>query len=75
MKYQNEFLGSRSDCRDNLKGVFNDIFAGSLVVEGQTVVLPGEDDLEVKVKYSTDVAGNSLTIKISWENAEENVVD
>lgn len=75
MKYQNESLGLRGDTKEGLKAVFSQLFANQLVVEGQTVELPEDLDLETKVKFATDEGGNSLTIKISWENVVEEAAD
>lgn len=75
MKYQNESLGLRGDTKEGLKAVFSQLFSNQLVVEGQTVELPEDRDLETKVKFATDEEGSSLTIKISWENTVEEAAD
>jgi len=71
MKYQNEAIGGAPELKEYLRGVINDLFANRLEVEGQTVELPDEDNLECKVKYSTDEDGSSVTLKISWDNSVE----
>lgn len=75
MKYQNESLGFRADTKESLKAIFDQIFTNQLVVEGQTVELPDDRDLETKVKFAIDEEGSALTIKISWANVIDEADD
>jgi len=68
MKYQEGFFGSRSDFAEFIKKIIPDLFSKRLVVEGQSVVLPTDRDLEYKIKYDVDDDGGSFTLKVSWEN-------
>ena len=68
MKYQEDYVGTKAELSEFIKKVIPELFAGKLSVEGQTVRIPADRDLEYKIKY--DSAG-SLTIKMSWENEEE----
>lgn len=72
MKYQESFLGSRSDFGDYVKKAIPDLFAGRLVVEGKSVTLPKDGDLDYKVKYDEDEQGGSITIKVTWDK-ESNI--
>ena len=78
MKYQESFLGSKSDFGDYIKKAIPDLFAGRLAVEGKAVTLPKDGDLDYKVKYDEDEQGGSVTIKVTWEkesNVEINIDD
>lgn len=68
MKYQEANIGSRAEFGEYIKKVVPDLFAGRLIVEGKTVTLPADLDLDYKVKYDDDDAGGSFTLKVSWEN-------
>jgi hypothetical protein len=73
MKYQDSYLGSRSEFGDFIKKAVPDLFAGRLVVEGKPVTLPDGADLDYKVKYDDDEQGASVTIKVAWD--KDAVVD
>lgn len=68
MKYQETYLGSKTEFGDYIKKAVPDLFAGRLAVEGKSVTLPADTDLDYKVKYDEDEQGGSVTIKVSWEN-------
>ncbi len=68
MKYQEANIGSRTEFGEYIKKVIPDLFAGRLAVEGKTVTLPADLDLDYKVKYDDDDAGGSFTLKVTWEN-------
>jgi amphi-Trp domain-containing protein len=69
MKYQESYLGSKAEFGDFIKKAVPELFAGKLVVEGKTVGLPTEADLDYKVKFDEDEEGGSITFKVSWEKA------
>ncbi len=75
MKYQESSISARGDLGINLKKVVNDLLAGKLVVEGQTVEIPEDQDVDIKVKYSSDEEGGNVTIKVGWDFAVEEVAD
>lgn len=60
----------------DLNKLFTSLLNGHLKIEGQSVVLPKELELEVKAKYKVTPEDTSLTLKISWEKpgveAEDN---
>ncbi len=68
MKYQEANVGSRVEFGEYIKKLIPDLFAGRLAVEGKSVTLPSDLDLDYKVKYDDDETGGSLTIKVAWEN-------
>jgi len=68
MKFQETFVGTKAEFGDYLKKAIPDLFAGKLVVEGKTVTIPADTDLDYKVKYDEDEEGGSVTFKVSWEN-------
>ena len=70
MKYQESFIGSKTEFADYIKKAIPDLFAGKLVVEGRQVSLPADMEFDYKVKYDEDESGGSVTFKVSWENAE-----
>ncbi|RCX12529.1 hypothetical protein DFR58_12133 [Anaerobacterium chartisolvens] len=67
MKYSRGELCSKSELGSILKKLSSQLLSGDLQVEGQYVKIPEGLDLDVKVKYSTNEDGGSLTIKISWD--------
>jgi len=67
MKYQESFIGSKTEFGEYVKRMIPDLFSGRLSVEGKQVSLPTDKDLEYKVKYDEDEEGGSFTIKVSWE--------
>ena len=71
MKYQQDFFGSRNEFSDYLKKTLTEIFSGNLTVEGQTVVIPSDRDLDYTVKYGVTEDGGSLTIKATWDTTVE----
>ena len=77
MKYQSEFTGTKTDFAEFIKKTIPDLFGGRLVVEGKTVSIPNDLDLDYKVKTAEDEAGGSVTIKVSWEipGAEDEEVE
>jgi amphi-Trp domain-containing protein len=71
MKYQQDFLGSRREFAEFLKKTMSDMFTGVLKVEGQTVSIPSDRELDYKIKYNVDEDSGSLAIKVTWDNALE----
>jgi amphi-Trp domain-containing protein len=71
MKYQESYLGSKAEFGDFIKKAVPELFAGKLVVEGKTVGLPLEADLDYKVKYDEDEEGGAITFKVTWEKASD----
>jgi amphi-Trp domain-containing protein len=67
MKYQESSNGQRSDFAGFIKKIVPDLFGGRLAVEGKTVTLPTDCDLEYKVKYDDGENGGAFTIKVSWD--------
>jgi len=67
MKYQEYGVGSKADFADFIKKVVPELFGGRLTVEGKTVSLPVDTDLEYKTKYDTEETNGSFTIKVSWD--------
>ena len=68
MKYQETYLGTKTEFGDYIKKAVPDLFAGRLAIEGKAVTLPADTDLDYKVKYDEDEQGGSFTIKVTWEN-------
>lgn len=68
MKYQETYLGSKAEFGDYIKKAVPDLFAGRLAIEGKSVTLPADTDLDYKVKYDEDEQGGAVTIKVTWEN-------
>jgi len=68
MKYQESNIGSRAEFGEYIKKMIPDLFASRLAVEGKTVSIPSDLDLDYKVKYDDDDSSGSFTLKVSWEN-------
>ncbi len=71
MRYQDAFLGSRTEFGEFIRAAIPELFAGKLRVEGKVVELPADADLDYKVKYDDDLEGGSVTIKVSWDKEVE----
>lgn len=67
MKYQEAYLGTKAEFGEYVKKTVPELFAGKLTVEGKTVNLPSDAELDYKVKYDEDEQGGSVTIKVTWE--------
>ncbi|GAE88048.1 amphi-Trp domain-containing protein [Acetivibrio straminisolvens] len=68
MKYQEDFFGTKSEFADFVKRVVPELFAGKLTVEGKSVSIPTDREIDYKIKYSEDEQGGALTLKVSWDN-------
>lgn len=73
MKYQESYLGSKTEFSDFIKKAVPALFAGKMVVEGKSVALPSDANLGYKVKYDEDEQGGSVTIKVTWEKQDDEV--
>jgi hypothetical protein len=72
MKYQETGIGQKADFAEFIKKVIPELFGGRFAVEGKTVTLPTDTDLEYKTKYDlADDKSGSFTIKVSWDYAKE----
>ncbi|NLH95908.1 MAG: amphi-Trp domain-containing protein [Clostridiaceae bacterium] len=68
MRYQEDFTGTKAEFADFIKKVVPELFAGRLTVEGKTISIPSDVELDYKIKYDEDAEGGSVSIKVSWEN-------
>ncbi len=68
MKYQETYTGSKAEFGDFIKKAVPDLFSGKLTVEGKTASIPGDIELDYKVKYDESEEGGSVSIKVTWEN-------
>lgn len=76
MKYQDTSTGSKADFAEFIKKVVPELFGGRLAVEGKTVSLPSDTELDYKTKYDIEETSGSFTIKVSWDyGTEDNDVD
>ncbi|TYQ15535.1 UNVERIFIED_CONTAM: amphi-Trp domain-containing protein [Acetivibrio alkalicellulosi] len=71
MKYQQDFIGTKVDFADFIKKTIPELFTGKLNVEGKTVVIPSDKELDYKIKLSEEEDGGSFALKVSWSNVEE----
>lgn len=67
MKYQESYLGTKAEFGDWIKKTIPELFAGKLVIEGKSVAIPSEADLDYKVKYDDGDDGGSISFKVTWE--------
>ena len=68
MKYQEGGFGKKTDFADFIKKMVPELFSGKLAVEGKSVTLPVDNDLDYKVKYDENEEGGSFSVKVSWSN-------
>lgn len=71
MRYQDAFLGSVDEFGEFVRRAIPELFAGNLVVEGQSVAIPADAEIDYKVKYDDELEGGSVTIKASWDKETE----
>ncbi len=71
MKHKEEYLGSKQECLGYLSEAFTKLLKNKLVVDGETVEIPDDKEMEYKVKYDNDVMEGSLSLKIAWANEIE----
>jgi amphi-Trp domain-containing protein len=70
MKFQEGFIGSKSEVAAYVKKMIPDLFGGRLSLEGKALDLPTDCNLDCKLKYSEEETGSSFTFKISWEKGD-----
>lgn len=77
MNYQEKFIGSKKECYEALKDLFAKLIKGNLEVEGISVEIPDDKDLQYKIKYDANEEEGQVAIKITWinEEAEEEELD
>ncbi len=68
MKFSESNTGSKAEFADYIKKIVPDLFAGRLAIEGKTVTIPSDTDLDYKVKFDESDEGGSVSIKVSWDN-------
>lgn len=70
MKFKEEYLGTKQECMGHLSEAYAKLLRNQLVVDGEEVVIPDDRELEYKIKYDNDEFEGSLSLKITWVNAE-----
>lgn len=66
-EYAEQLITSSQKIGQDLNKMFSSLLNGRLTLEGQSVVLPNELELEVKAKYKVTPTDDSFTLEISWE--------
>lgn len=67
MRYQENFNHSMDEFKLSFNNMIQQLFTNKLVVEGETVVIPTDRELDYKLKYDVDEEGCSFAFKISWD--------
>lgn len=67
MRYQESFNQSMDEFRMSFNTMIQKLFTNTLAVEGETVIIPTDRELDYKIKYDVDEQNCSFTIKVSWE--------
>ena len=75
MKFQESDIGKKSDFANYIKKIVPELFGNRFSVEGKTVSLPSDCDLEYKVKYDVEESSGSFTLKVSWDYDSDEEVD
>lgn len=70
MKFKEEYLGTKQECMGYLSEAYAKLLRNQLIVDGEEVVIPDDRELEYKIKYDNDEFEGSLSLKITWVNAE-----
>jgi hypothetical protein len=73
LKYKEEYPGTKQECLGFLSEAFTKLLKNQLTVDGEAVVIPDDKEVEYKIKYDDDAFEGSLSMKITWMNAEAEV--
>lgn len=68
MRYQENFNNSMDEFKKSFNTMIQQLFTNTLTVEGETVVIPTDRELDYKFKYDVDEVGRAFTFKVSWDN-------
>lgn len=68
MRYQENFNNEMDEFKKFFNTMIQQLFTNTLTVEGETVALPTDRELDYKMKYDVDEEGRSFTFKVSWDN-------
>ncbi|MGI6648679.1 MAG: hypothetical protein ACOX5W_06375 [Bacillota bacterium] len=68
MAYVEEYVGSRSEFLRFMQEVWKSLNSGGINIEGKTLRLPKDTELEYKIKYDYDDEEYVLALKVSWPN-------
>ena len=68
MRYQEDFNNSMDEFKRFFNTMIQQLFTNTLIVEGETVNIPTDRELDYKLKYDVDEEGRSFTFKVSWDN-------
>jgi hypothetical protein len=70
VKFKEEYLGTKQECMGYLSEAYAKLLRNQLMVDGEEVVIPDDKEMEYKIKYDNDEFEGSLSLKITWVNAE-----
>ncbi len=70
MKYQEKYVGSKSDFYVFLKENFSKLVKEILEVEGEQIKIPEDKELVYKIKYENNEIDGSYAVKVTWVNQE-----
>lgn len=68
MRYQENFNNQMDEFKRSFNTMIQQLFTNTLTVEGETVNIPTDRELDYKIKYDVDEEGRSFTFKVSWDN-------
>lgn len=68
MKYQENFSNSMDEFKRFFNTMIQQLFTNGLTVEGETVMLPTDRELDYKLKYDVDETSRSFAFKVQWDN-------
>lgn len=67
MRYQENFNESMDEFKRSFNTMIQQLFTNTLKVEGETVVIPTDRELDYKMKYDVDEESCSFGFKVSWD--------
>ncbi len=71
MKWVDEYVGTRADLVQYLKGFVGHLNSNTVSVQSQPVTVPDGAELSYKVKYDEDEEEGQISIKVSWSKTPE----
>lgn len=67
MRYQENFNNQMDEFKRAFNTMIQQLFTNTLRVEGETVIIPTDRELDYKMKYDVDEESCSFTFKVSWD--------
>ena len=75
MDYKEKYTGSKEDFYIFLKEEVVNLFKDKLTIEGNSVSIPDDVELDFQIKIDSDENYGDFTIKVKWGQKPEQLVE